>query len=78
MVKCPKCGSELVRRCGVTQFVGCKNYPSCDFTAALNKFSSEELKQIKWSYNKKGYCLRCNKYTSVNGNGLCSVCQENV
>lgn len=76
MIKCPKCGSELVRRFGINEFVGCKNYPSCDFTTTLTKFTPEEQEQIKWIYNRKGYCLKCNKYKIINTNNLCSECQR--
>ena len=29
---CPKCGGELIERKGYSTFIGCTNYPKCDYT----------------------------------------------
>ncbi|MBQ6367609.1 MAG: type I DNA topoisomerase [Erysipelotrichaceae bacterium] len=41
--KCPLCGSDLVIRSGrFGQFISCSNFPSCKYTANLNKTPKEE------------------------------------
>ena len=36
-VKCPKCGSQLAKRLGRNgSFIGCTNYPECDYTRNLD------------------------------------------
>jgi DNA topoisomerase-1 len=41
--KCPKCGSPLSIRLGRHgRFIGCTNYPSCDYTRDLNNGDSEK------------------------------------
>lgn len=46
--KCPRCGGDLLLKKGKNGlFVGCKNYPQCDFTAnyALNKENKIVVKE---------------------------------
>lgn len=40
LLKCPKCGGEMVKRTAKTigkHFYGCKNYPRCRFTREYDK-----------------------------------------
>lgn len=41
--KCPKCQGELMIRLGRTgRFIGCNNYPECDYTRSLNEEEGEQ------------------------------------
>ncbi len=41
--KCPKCGGQLSKRLGRNGlFIGCGNYPDCDYTRDLNEDKSEQ------------------------------------
>jgi len=45
--KCPTCGGDLAIRLGRRgRFVGCNNYPECDYTRNVNGDSEEEDKEL--------------------------------
>jgi DNA topoisomerase-1 len=45
--KCPQCGGDLAIRLGRRgRFVGCNNYPECDYTRNVNGDSDEEDKEL--------------------------------
>jgi len=45
--KCPKCGGDLAIRLGRRgRFVGCNNYPECDYTRNVDGDSEEEDKEL--------------------------------
>lgn len=47
---CPKCGTKLnIRRSKTGAFIGCSNYPECDFTKSLHEYESPEIKTIEGS-----------------------------
>lgn len=46
--KCPKCGGKLgIKLSKFGPFVGCENYPKCDYTMRLNNDDSNDTKQNK-------------------------------
>ena len=46
--KCPKCGGKLgIKLSKFGPFVGCENYPKCDYTMRLNNDDSNDIKQNK-------------------------------
>lgn len=46
--KCPKCGGALgIKLSKFGPFVGCENYPKCDYTMRLNNDDSNDTKQNK-------------------------------
>ncbi len=46
--KCPKCGGKLgIKLSKFGPFVGCENYPKCDYTMRLNNDNSNDTKQNK-------------------------------
>lgn len=78
-VKCPSCESVLVRRNGqYGEFVGCSNWPRCNFTKNLVDFSEAELEMIGYPVysGRKGECNRCGQIRTLNEMGLCSSCEE--
>jgi len=41
--KCPKCGNDLIKRSGrYGEFIGCKGFPKCRFTASLKEIKEKE------------------------------------
>ncbi|BAW32166.1 MAG TPA: DNA topoisomerase I [Methanothermobacter sp.] len=41
--KCPKCGRDLIKRSGrYGEFIGCKGFPKCRFTASLEEVKERE------------------------------------
>lgn len=78
-VKCPVCGSVLVRRDGpYGEFVGCSNWPRCSFSKSLAEFDEDELELIRYPIYSgyKGECNRCGQIRTLNELGLCSSCEE--
>ena len=56
-LKCPQCGKELVIRVGrFGRFYACTGFPSCKYTAPLEKPSSAEAAEGK---ENLGPCLKC-------------------
>ena len=54
--KCPKCGGDLAIRLGRRgRFVGCNNYPECDYTRNVNEDANSEPEVIE---DRK--CPECN------------------
>lgn len=46
--KCPKCGGKLgIKLSKFGPFVGCENYPKCDYTMRLNNDDSNDIKRNK-------------------------------
>ena len=63
---CPVCGEPLVKRNGrFGEFLGCSNYPICNFTKNIkskNKTSKNIIKKIKTDKNK--FSFQNEKYES--------------
>ncbi|MDH5778349.1 MAG: type I DNA topoisomerase [Gammaproteobacteria bacterium] len=65
--KCPKCGGDLAIRLGRRgRFVGCNNYPECDYTRNVNADSDEDdqelVKDRKCPECKSDLLVRHGKY----------------
>ncbi len=74
-LKCPKCGSPLVVRVGKRgRFLGCSNYPECDYTQPLPKAKGDDSKAelqiaegIKCPVCGKDMVIRDSKYGKFYG-----------
>ncbi|MDR1697707.1 MAG: type I DNA topoisomerase [Erysipelotrichaceae bacterium] len=66
---CPKCGGELVYKYSKNgKFIGCSNYPTCDYVEALNltgepcPVCGKSLKKKEGKYKKSGDFVYCSGY----------------
>jgi putative DNA topoisomerase len=58
---CPKCTAELNIRKGKSGvFIGCSNYPKCDFSKPLHEYENAELKVIEDSS-----CPKCQSQLAI-------------
>lgn len=77
-IKCPSCGCVLVRKNGIyDEFIGCSNYPRCNYSQNISDFDADELKKIHRPLKiHKGECNRCGQIRTLNEMGLCDSCAE--